>query len=541
MKKLHILFTGVGRRVELVQSFRQAALMLPVDLKIFGADMSETAPALAFCDACRKVCAMQDQQYIPQLLEICGRDAIDLLIPTIDTDLLLLAKHREQFASIGTTVLISRPEKIALCRDKSLTESFFRSCGLYAPPAATNYREYNGSFPCFIKPKDGSSSINAFKIANADELAICAEKIGDYVVQPFIDGTEYTVDILCDFDGNPITVTPRIRLAVRSGEVLKTQIALDRRIIGECSRIVEKFQPCGPITVQLIREKATGADWYIEINPRFGGGAPLSMKAGADSAEAVLRLALGPALENREQSIEDGAIYSRFDQSVCIAHGRRAENLRGVIFDLDDTLYSEKEYVKSGYRAVAQHLGDIRLADRMWQFFEEGKPAISALLSEVSGDEAECLAIYRSHTPNIHLYDGAKKLLEDLRQQGIRTGIITDGRPEGQRNKIKVLGLEDLVDDIIVTDELGGEMFRKPCDIAFRILQRKWRLPFGAMAYIGDNPAKDFHAPIQLGMLPIWVKNEDGLYRKNGITFLPAITNIYKVHDFELLFKQCLS
>ena len=88
MKTFRILFTGVGRRVELMQAFRQAANCLNVYLKLYGADMTGTAPALAFCDYTRKVCGMRDADYIPQLLKICEADHIDLLIPTIDTDLL---------------------------------------------------------------------------------------------------------------------------------------------------------------------------------------------------------------------------------------------------------------------------------------------------------------------------------------------------------------------------------------------------------------------------------------------------------------------
>lgn len=76
---------------------------------------------------------------------------------------------------------------------------------------------YSQGYPCFIKPKDGSSSIDAYKVENEEELYSFAERVADYIVQPFIEGREYTVDILCDFEGNPIYVTPRERLAVRSG------------------------------------------------------------------------------------------------------------------------------------------------------------------------------------------------------------------------------------------------------------------------------------------------------------------------------------
>ena len=122
---MRILFTGVGRRIELLQAFRNAALVLNKELEIFGADMAGTAPALAYCDFTRKVVAMKDPDYIDNLLSICDDDHIDLLIPTIDTDLMVLSKNTEKFENIGTKVMISEPDKIRICRDKNHISKFF--------------------------------------------------------------------------------------------------------------------------------------------------------------------------------------------------------------------------------------------------------------------------------------------------------------------------------------------------------------------------------------------------------------------------------
>lgn len=508
-----ILFTGIGRRVELIQAFKSAADHLNINLKIYGADMTETAPALAFCDYTRRVCGMCDKGYIPQLLDICKNDKIDLLIPTIDTDLLILSKNKIIFEQLGTKVLISDIDKIALCRDKNYTADFFESCGLKAPRTVNDYKNYAAGYPCFIKPKDGSSSINAYKIGNEKELEVYSNQIDDYVIQPFIKGTEYTVDIFCDFHGKPLYIVPRIRLAVRSGEVLKTQILMDKKIISECQRLIASFKPCGPMTVQLIRQDSTGDDYYIEINPRYGGGAPLSMKAGARSAEAILRILSGEKNEYSEK-IADGAIYSRFDQSVCISEGKKLQPIKGVIFDLDDTLYSEKQYVKSGFTEVAKFLGNESLKKKLWKYFELGKPAIDELLEELGCQEkkSQCLEIYREHFPKISLYEGVLEILQYLRRKNIKLGIITDGRVSGQKNKIQVLGMSNLVNDIIITDELGGIQFRKPCDIAFQIMQKRWGIPFEQMVYVGDNLEKDFQAPRQLGMKYLYFKNSEAVH-----------------------------
>lgn len=301
--------------------------------------------------------------------------------------------------------------------------------------------------------------------------------------------------------------------------MLKTQISMDPKIIGECKQLIAKFNPCGPLTVQLIRQKGTDEDYYIEINPRFGGGAPLSMRAGARSAEAVLKILDGQEL-NYTEAIDDGSVYSRFDQSVRIKDGQKRQPLRGIIFDLDDTLYPEKQYIRSGFQTVAEFLGNKNYADRLWKYFEGGKAAIDELLKQIGQEEKRerCLEVYREHVPQIRLYEGVTELIQELKNQGIKVGIITDGRVSGQKKKMKALGLDQLVEEIIITDELGGAQFRKPCDIAFRIMQRRWEIPFEQMMYVGDNVEKDFQAPRQLGMRSLWIRNREGLYLQNGLS-----------------------
>ena len=111
---MKILFTSVGRRVELMQLFKKAACRLNVELEIFGADISELAPALFFCDKKVIVPLISDNAYVPALIDICRENGIDALIPTIDTDLLLLSEKASEFEAVGTKVLISAPEKMSL-------------------------------------------------------------------------------------------------------------------------------------------------------------------------------------------------------------------------------------------------------------------------------------------------------------------------------------------------------------------------------------------------------------------------------------------
>lgn len=188
--------------------------------------------------------------------------------------------------------------------------------------------------------------------------------------------------------------------------------------------------------------------------------------------------------------------------------------VEGVIFDMDDTLYSEKDYVRSGYAQIEKYLNQPEATEKLWCYFEQKQPAIDMYLTEIGRPDLknECLKIYRNQMPEIQLYDGVSQMLARLKAQGKKLGIITDGRVEGQKNKIAALGLKKLVDDIIITDALGGIEFRKPNEAAFRLMQEKWQLPFKKMIYIGDNPQKDFIAPEKLGMQSMYFCNPDGLY-----------------------------
>lgn len=182
-----------------------------------------------------------------------------------------------------------------------------------------------------------------------------------------------------------------------------------------------------------------------------------------------------------------------------------------VIFDLDDTLYSEKDYVRSGYKKISEYLQNPQIELDLWDSFTKGEKAIDVVFSKYGIIEKKeiALSIYRNQKPEIKLYDGVFEMISRIRKKK-KIGIITDGRPVSQHAKIIALGIE--VDKIVVTDELGGIEFRKPNKEAFVIMQEYFKVPFEKMVYIGDNILKDFVAPTNLGMKSIYFRNANGLY-----------------------------
>ena len=176
--------------------------------------------------------------------------------------------------------------------------------------------------------------------------------------------------------------------------------------------------------------------------------------------------------------------------------------VKAVISDLDDTLYPERDYVKSGFFAVAadieRRFGVRGVADKMLDLFDKERADVYGRTLDAFGidrDDAlikEFVETYRTHKPNIKLADDVRETLARLRAAGYKLGIITDGEPNRQREKISALGLDKLVDGIIVTDELGGEAYRKPNPKAFELMLDKLGVAAEEAAYVGDNPKKDF-------------------------------------------------
>lgn len=210
--------------------------------------------------------------------------------------------------------------------------------------------------------------------------------------------------------------------------------------------------------------------------------------------------------------------------------------IKGIIFDLDDTLYNEIDYVKSGYRKVATYLESLvdKTSEEIFnlligRFNENRSNVFNYVLENLGINEYEvlvqCLEIYRNQEPDIVLESETRELLLELKKE-YKLGIITDGRPEGQWAKIRALRLDEIMDEIIVTDELGGVEYRKPHELSYVTISNNLNLELKDLVYVGDNICKDFISANRLGILTIRKENKDGLYLNNdrGEEYLSTYT-----------------
>jgi len=168
-----------------------------------------------------------------------------------------------------------------------------------------------------------------------------------------------------------------------------------------------------------------------------------------------------------------------------------------VVFDLEDTLYPERDFVVSAFRAVSALLDGGAALDRMVELFDSGEADVfGRALDETGSDlsKEHLLRTYREHVPTLTLDPNVRELLEQLARDDHPLGLITDGRSLTQRNKIEALGLGTILDEIVISEEFGSG---KPDKRNYRHFES--RFPGRPCAYVADNPVKDFVSPNRLG------------------------------------------
>lgn len=320
-RRLNVLFTCIGRRVSLLNSFRRAAKQLKIHATFLGTDTSQLSPALQLCDKKCLVKPISHPAYLKELLTIVRTNKVRLLVPTIDTDLMLLSENRSRFAKLGCHVLISDPKVIDICQDKRETYRFLVKNNFDTPAilsVRTALAKKDLTFPRLLKPWDGAASKGVTVAYNRKELSVFSKRIPNCIVQEFTKGIEYTCDVFVDFDMKVRCVVPRKRIEIRAGEVSKGQVVKNKRIMTWAAKVVEVLGAgSGVITLQLIFTPQNKIK-FIEINPRFGGGAPLAMKAGANFPKWIMQQLLDQKPRIKFDGFKDNLTMLRYDAEVWI-------------------------------------------------------------------------------------------------------------------------------------------------------------------------------------------------------------------------------
>jgi carbamoyl-phosphate synthase large subunit len=318
MKK-NILITSAGRRVSLVKAFQADLKHLVPNGKVFTAEMNpEWASACRVSDGYFAVPRVTDPEYITALLELCISYDIGLLIPTIDTELSILASCRDQFAAQGVAVAVSDSDLIVQCRDKRNTNYLFKALGIETPaPIDKN----SPTFPLFLKPYDGSLSKDILLVRNADEWRDSFRNNEKLMFMEYLSPEEYqefTVDAYFDKNSQLKCLVPRRRIEVRGGEISKgrTEKGNLYQFLNEKFKFLPGARSC--LTMQFFEHRLTGRIVGIEINPRFGGGYPLSYSADARYPSFLIREYLLDDVIDFFDTWIDKRVMLRYDAEVIL-------------------------------------------------------------------------------------------------------------------------------------------------------------------------------------------------------------------------------
>jgi carbamoyl-phosphate synthase large subunit len=279
--KKNVLLLSAGRRVELLQAFKNEIKIRGLKSKVLATDLNpQMSAACHVADESFEMPRVTEDGYMDKLLKLCEEQSVGLVIPTIDTELLGLAQARTHFADKGIYLVISDEALVQKCRDKRQTAEMFSGLGVDTPLILDRSQL---SFPCFAKPYDGSRSIGATKLEDASALTQGMLVDPKLMFMEYIDRSfdEFTVDAYFDRFGALKCLVPRHRLEVRDGEVSKGVTRKNHvyHYIADKFKRVEGARGC--LTVQLFAHPDGQRYAALEINPRFGGGYPLSYAAGA--------------------------------------------------------------------------------------------------------------------------------------------------------------------------------------------------------------------------------------------------------------------
>jgi carbamoyl-phosphate synthase large subunit len=321
-ERFTVMLSAAGRRVALLKLIRGEIEELGLLPRIVATDITPSSAAFHAGDVSRLVPRYSDPTCLERLLKLCEELRIRLIVPTIDPDLPFYAKHREAFEAVGTQIMISSPEMVQICNDKTSTHEWLVEQGFPTVRQIEADRllqpHHNWSFPVFVKPRGGSSSIGARVVQDQEELHRAIQS-GDFIAQEVAPGREYTVDVYVDRQGRCRCTVPRLRIETRGGEVVKGMTVRCGPIEQVCCRVAESLPGgSGVMNIQVFHDARSGQLNVSEINPRFGGGYPLTHQAGAPMTRWLIEEMTGRRLTANNDQWIDGLVMLRYDEAVFV-------------------------------------------------------------------------------------------------------------------------------------------------------------------------------------------------------------------------------
>jgi carbamoyl-phosphate synthase large subunit len=316
---VNILISSAGRRVSLVEAFRADVSDLRLGSRIYACDLKpELSSACQRSDGSFTVPRVDDPAYVEALATECQKRGITMIIPTIDTELPILATDREELMTVGIHAIVSDFGLVRETGDKRKTPECMAELCIDTPRAIPSD---DLEFPAFVKPREGSSSVGIVLAQSAYDLRPEHLDANQFIIQEYMSPNEYdemTIDLYYDQRGQLKCLIPRLRIALRAGEMSKGQTIRDEvyAFLLERVRVWQGARGC--LTLQVFASKDRTDIRAIEVNPRFGGGFPLSYAAGARFPRWLMQeYLLGEEVDFFDEWERD-LLMLRYDEGVLV-------------------------------------------------------------------------------------------------------------------------------------------------------------------------------------------------------------------------------
>lgn len=322
MREVNLLITSGGRKGQLLHYFKYE---LGGVGKLIVADCDTTAPVLYLADNSYIIPSATDPSYIPTLKEICIKEEINAIISLLDSELSVLSKHKQEFKKMGIKIFISDYETIEVCLDKYATYCFIKRNGFNIVPTYIDLEKFKKDyylkkiqFPIILKPRYGSASLEVNKAANLQEVETIFEMNADILIQQYIQGQEYGVDVYVDeISKEVVSIFIKKKLKMTAGQIDKAVSIKNEKLQNYIIDFVKKLNIIGQADIDVFE---MGGEFYIlEVNPRFGAGYLIAYQCGQNSPQYIMNNVCGHKNKPEIVQYEENMYMMRYDV-VVIKH-----------------------------------------------------------------------------------------------------------------------------------------------------------------------------------------------------------------------------
>jgi len=316
---INVLITGMGSTTA-ISALKGLRLQSEFDVRIIGIDINNgnQIAGASLCDKFYKVPNALDDLYITTLVDICKSENIQIVFPIIDIELGIIASSIEKFENIGVYVWLSESKTIGICNDKYNTFKFFIENDFPAPaswlPAEIENIKDHIPYPLIIKPRDGVSSRDIYKVYSHKELLSAIKKVNKPLLQKLLIGKEYTIDVLCNSNSHALVAVPRERIETKAGISYKGITIKDKQLIDYGKSIAEKLHIKGACNIQCIID--SGTPKFFEVNPRLSGSLPLTIEAGINIPLLLIKMAQKEEVLGENLKFKEGIYMTRYWKEV---------------------------------------------------------------------------------------------------------------------------------------------------------------------------------------------------------------------------------